>query len=170
MLRRFSSTRKVRRSRLLFLAEFFETWIIPQRIKHGIEPKQGRSERHVCRKGACVRYREQFPQSVYSTVGFAHFRRHARKDIERNGAQNEAQEMAASSEKYRTFLSTTSIAGRSEAASKHIMAEHESISRGKSLPASTMFYKSARKINPEEERLRMQAGCEALQNFRISST
>jgi hypothetical protein len=65
--------------------EFLKARIIPQRIKHGIEPEQCRSKRHVCRKRACVRYREQSLQSVYSTVGFAHFRGYARKDIERNG-------------------------------------------------------------------------------------
>jgi hypothetical protein len=46
-------------SRLLFLAELFETWIIPQRIEHGIEPEQRGSQR-TRRKSASVRYREQF--------------------------------------------------------------------------------------------------------------
>src|SRR6478735_6876738 len=71
-------------SRLPFLAELFETWIISQRIEHRIEAKQCRSKRHVCRKPASVRYREQFLQSVYGTVGFARFRGHSREDIERN--------------------------------------------------------------------------------------
>ena len=34
-------------SRLLFLAEFLEARIIPERIEHWIEPKQRWSERHV---------------------------------------------------------------------------------------------------------------------------
>jgi len=36
-------------SRLLFLAEFLETRIIPKRIKHGIEPEKRRSERNAKR-------------------------------------------------------------------------------------------------------------------------
>ena len=45
-------------SRLLFLAEFLEARIIPERIEHRIEPEQRGSERHVCNQCAVVRYRE----------------------------------------------------------------------------------------------------------------
>jgi len=47
---------KLKGSRLLFLAEFLETRIIPERIKHGIEPEQRRSERHVFVECARARY------------------------------------------------------------------------------------------------------------------
>ena len=39
--------RNRRSSRLLFLAEFLETWIAAKRVEHGIETKQSGSERHV---------------------------------------------------------------------------------------------------------------------------
>ena len=38
--------------------EFLEARITPERIEHGIEPEQRRSERHVCSQCAIVRYRE----------------------------------------------------------------------------------------------------------------
>jgi hypothetical protein len=44
------------RSRLLFLAEFLEARIVPERIEHWIEPEQRRSERHVFVECACARY------------------------------------------------------------------------------------------------------------------
>ena len=45
---RFSSVKKFPgHSRLLFLAEFLEARIIPERIEHRIEPEQRRIERHV---------------------------------------------------------------------------------------------------------------------------
>src|SRR5260370_8877778 len=47
-------------SRMLFLAEFLETRIVPKRIEHRIEPKQLRSERHVRSQRTLARYREQF--------------------------------------------------------------------------------------------------------------
>ena len=56
----FNVVSRIAASRLLFLAQFLETWIIPQRIKHGIEPKQGRSKRHVFVQRAVARHREQF--------------------------------------------------------------------------------------------------------------
>ena len=45
-------------SRLLFLAEFLEARIIPERIEHWIEPEQGRSKRQVFGKRHVARYRE----------------------------------------------------------------------------------------------------------------
>ena len=45
-------------SRLLFLAEFLETRIIPKRIEHRIESEQRRSERRVRGQCTTVRCRE----------------------------------------------------------------------------------------------------------------
>src|SRR5439155_5520215 len=64
-------------------SEFLEARIISERIKHRIEPEQRRSERHVCGiKRAFVRCREQLLQSAHSTLGLAHFRGHAGKDLD----------------------------------------------------------------------------------------
>ena len=49
-VRRFRCTR----------SEFLEARIIPERIKHRIEPEERSSERHVLSQRAIVRYREQF--------------------------------------------------------------------------------------------------------------
>jgi len=40
--------------------EFLEARIIPERIEHGIEPEQRRSERHVFGQRTLARDREQF--------------------------------------------------------------------------------------------------------------
>src|SRR5204863_7454331 len=67
--------------------KFLEARIIPKRIEHWIEPEQRGSERHVCGiKRAFVRSREQRLQSAHSTVGFACFRGHAGKDLDRTRA------------------------------------------------------------------------------------
>ena len=41
-----------------FGREFLEAWIVSKRIKHGIEPEQGGSERHIFSPRAIVGYRE----------------------------------------------------------------------------------------------------------------
>jgi hypothetical protein len=43
---------------LLFLAEFLEARIFPERIEHGIEPEQRGSERHTFSQRASIRYRK----------------------------------------------------------------------------------------------------------------
>jgi hypothetical protein len=58
-LRRFSSPRSCADSLLLFLAQFLEARIIAQRVEHGIEPEQRRSERRIAgRQCTSVRDRE----------------------------------------------------------------------------------------------------------------
>ena len=46
----------------LCLAKFLKSRIVPQRVKHGIEPKQRRGEGwHGFSEGAFIRYRQKFP-------------------------------------------------------------------------------------------------------------
>src|SRR5437763_12750176 len=62
-------------------SEFLEARIIPKLIEHRIEPEQRGSKRHSKREYARIRYRKQFLQSSYSTVGFAHLRGYPGKSL-----------------------------------------------------------------------------------------
>ena len=74
--------RKLPGSRLLFLAQFLKSRIAAQRIPHGIETEQCRSEWRLRSGGR----RDCFPQSGDGMVGFAHTGRNLSEGLDHNRA------------------------------------------------------------------------------------
>ena len=67
--------------------KFLEARIVPERIEHGIEPEQRRSEPHIA-QGTIRRHREYFLQGADGTVGFAHLRCYPSKNLDRSRTQD----------------------------------------------------------------------------------
>jgi hypothetical protein len=74
-----------RGSRLFIFAKFLEARIAPKRVEHGIEPKQGRSQRRTWTKRARIRCRHKLLENGNSAIGFSKLRGHASKNLEGPG-------------------------------------------------------------------------------------